>query len=88
VPRAVGNPALAHLSQGDVGGLLSDAKKDPTGVQAMENWDAKVGEKDPTGGMVHGGVEAYKSGLVFLQQSYDEHPDDHMIPGVNLASMG
>ena len=35
-----------------------------------------------------GARQAYKSGLVFLQQSYDEHPDDHMIPGVNLASMG
>ena len=34
------------------------------------------------------GVEGYKGALVFARQSYDDHPDDHNIPGFSPFSLG
>jgi hypothetical protein len=81
------DPILASVSHGDLPGLIihahAQAKEDPAGLKMVDRMDQATAGYDPTG-LLHGSIENYKGAVVFSQQSYDEHPDGHMIPGINL----
>lgn len=83
-----GAPIIASVSHGDLPGVVTNAKAqakdDPGGLKAADRMDKVTAEYDPTG-LLHGIFEGYKDAIVLAHHSYDEHPDDHLIPGINLG---
>mmetsp|Transcript_2603 Transcript_2603/g.7540 ORF Transcript_2603/g.7540 Transcript_2603/m.7540 type:complete len:117 (-) Transcript_2603:327-677(-) len=81
------DPILDSVAHADLHGIIANAhaqsKEDPAGLKLANKMDRLTADYDPTG-LLHGGIEGYKGAVVFAHQSYDDHPDDHLIPGVNL----